>query len=173
MGPFSRGLTQHKSCVRSIQLRSTKISTLISSIHCDGRRFSIGASLLAKSTSKPVSTSSPSKGPGKNIAAKPTTKPGIQSHPIRHEYKTFGESLASKSESTLLYKAPPHGSIRFISYSTGIFLLGVAGFSFIAHYVDPPKDLPVWVSGAWAGICFALSGMAGWFFLGSIRCVLE
>ncbi|KAI9798099.1 MAG: hypothetical protein M1833_004996 [Piccolia ochrophora] len=121
----------------------------------------------SKSTSPQSSPTKPSTLPkGPSALLKPTastTRTAI--------YRTFADTLALRQSPTLLYQAPPHAGYIIGSYTSGLFCITYAGYNFIAHYLQPPVDLPGWVPIAFGFVCFFMTCMGTWLLLAPSRLI--
>lgn len=109
-------------------------------------------------------------------ATKPPLKP-TSSHPkiptatpLPTRISSYAEQLAAKGR-VQLYEAPSHFWFRFSSISASVFCVSYTVYQYWSIYLHPPEGLAWWVPHAFGVVCLFMSGMGGWFLLGTSRIV--
>jgi len=90
--------------------------------------------------------------------------------PLPARISSYAEQLAAKGR-VPLYEAPSHFWFRFSSISASIFCVSYTVYQYWSIYLNPPEGLSWWVPHAFGVVCLFMSGMGGWFLLGTSRIV--
>ncbi|KAL8705762.1 MAG: hypothetical protein Q9201_001108 [Fulgogasparrea decipioides] len=113
-----------------------------------------------------------------NVAKKARTPPKTYQPPVKltkapatNTYKPFAQTLAERSNPTVLYQSSSH-----TTYKVGCYSIGILMFGWVLHAVNqisnyPPKNFPVYLKSLFYGICFIAGGMGLLFFLRPFRII--
>ncbi|KAI9800196.1 MAG: hypothetical protein M1825_004180 [Sarcosagium campestre] len=156
--------TVHHSWCHAVPLHPRRFSTCHISLAAKKAKPSrTGAAKLPKASGNTARSPHPVK---PTTLSKPTTTPGSSSSASQSaQFRTIADILAARSSPTILYQAPSHSAYIIGSYVSGFFCLSYAGYHFIAHYMQPPPDLPGWVTAAFGIVCFGMTCMGTWLLL--------
>jgi len=135
------------------------------SISKNSRFFHNSSRLSAAKKSKPSKTPS-----FKPVTLKPLKPPTTQTKPsVASKYKTFDETLLSKSQETLLYLAPSFNGFILTCYTSGAFCLAWAAINFNATYLNPPDGVAWWTPALYGVVSFGMAVCGGYLLLSPAR----
>ncbi|KAL8733793.1 MAG: hypothetical protein Q9181_003441 [Wetmoreana brouardii] len=91
--------------------------------------------------------------------------------PATNTYKPFAQTLAERSNPTVLYQSSSH-----TTYMVGCYGIGILMFGWVLHSVNqvynyPPINLAVYLKSLFYGICFIAGGMGVLFILKPFRII--